>query len=97
MKEPTFVWDPAKERENIRKHRITFEEAKYVFRDEDGIRIFDNDHSEDEDRFILIGLGGKGRLLVVVHCFRNSDLEIRIISARKAVPNETIQYTRRKL
>jgi uncharacterized DUF497 family protein len=97
MNEPVFIWDPVKERENIRKHRITFDEAKYVFRDDDGIRIFDDEHSEDEDRFILIGLGGKGRLLVVVHCFRNSDNEIRIISARKAVPNEIRQYTRRKL
>jgi uncharacterized DUF497 family protein len=97
MREPTFTWNPAKERENISKHRVTFEEAKDVFRDDEGIRIYDDEHSEDEDRFILIGMGGKGRLLVVVHCFRNSDHEIRIVSARKATPSETKQYTRRKL
>jgi uncharacterized protein len=97
MNEPRFTWDADKARENCRKHGVPFEEAVLAFRDDDGIRIFDTEHSAREDRFVLIGLSDRGRLLVVSHCYRQFDREIRIISARKATPNETQQYTRREL
>jgi len=92
MSELTFSWDDRKERENQRKHGVSFEEATTVFADENARLKHDPDHSQDEDRFILLGFSAKLRLLVVVHAYRQDDKEIRIISARKAVPKERKQY-----
>lgn len=87
-----FEWDENKNKINQRKHRISFEEAKTVFYDEEALVIDDPDHSEYEERFIILGESNKANLLVVCHCYRVSETVIRIISARKATKNETIQY-----
>ena len=87
-----FVWDENKNQSNHRKHGITFDEASTAFTDENGRVIFDPEHSEDEDRFILLGLDSSLRLLVVCHCYRENENTIRIISARKATRNEAMQY-----
>ena len=87
-----FTWDPLKNVINKTKHDISFEEAITVFMDEEALLKPDPDHSIDEDRFLLIGLSKKLKLLVVVHCYRKNDTEIRIISARKATRRETSQY-----
>jgi uncharacterized protein len=96
MNEPRFSWDDKKAKENVRKHGISFEEGSTVFRDDEGLRMYDPDHSEDEDRFLLLGLSTKGRLLVVSHCYRAHDKEIRLISARKATKTESQQYERKQ-
>ena len=88
----TFVWDERKNRENQRKHGISFEDATTIFADENARLIRDTDHSESEDRFILIGFSAKLRILVVVHAYRQDEKEVRIISARKATPKERKQY-----
>lgn len=90
-----FTWDSDKAATNLKKHGVSFEEAQTVFDDADALRIFDPDHSEDEDRFILLGFSTKLRLLIVCHCYRRNDEEIRIISARKATGKESSFYTRR--
>ena len=87
-----IVWDEDKNRENILKHKISFEEAQTVFYDPEGKIIADPDHSSEEDRFIILGLSKMLRLLVVCHCYRENDEIIRIISARKATKNESKQY-----
>jgi hypothetical protein len=87
-----FAWDEKKNRANRRKHGLSFEEAQTAFFDERAKVYFDPDHSEDEDRFILLGLSYRMRVLVVCHCYRESDLLIRIISARKADKNEQEDY-----
>ena len=92
MSEVTFSWDDRKERENQRKHGVSFDEATTAFADENARLKHDPDHSQDEDRFILLGFSAKLRLLVVVCAYRQDDKEIRIISARKAVPKERKQY-----
>ncbi|GEM_PF-70912 len=89
-----FEWDPAKNKENKRKHGVSFEEAKAVFYDPNAIQFFDPDHSEAEDRFILLGMSYQLRILVVCHCYRKEDSVIRIISARKANKKESINYAR---
>ena len=89
----TFEWNSRKAAENRRKHRVSFEEAKSAFLDENARVIGDSDHSADEERFILLGLSIQLRLLVVVHCYRESENVIRIISARKADPSERRQYS----
>jgi uncharacterized DUF497 family protein len=95
MAELRFEWDPRKDRENQRDHNVSFEEAKAVFVDEHGLLIADPDHSEVEDRFILLGLSAKLRLLVVCHTYRQDDEVIRLISARTADRSERTQYSRR--
>ena len=90
-----FEWDPAKNTLNIRKHHVSFEEASTVFLDENGLLIADPDHSDDEDRFILLGLSSTLRLLIVCHCYRSKGGTIRIISAQKADLNERQDYLRR--
>ena len=95
MAEIRFEWDPRKSASNRRKHGVSFEEAATVFTDEHALLIDDPDHSEDEDRFILLGLSSSLRMLVVCHCYRESEEEIRIISARKATRNERDTYNRR--
>jgi uncharacterized DUF497 family protein len=83
MKELEFEWDKRKEAANVKKHGVTFEEARTAFYDESAIQFYDPDHSEQEDRFILLGLSLKAHVLVVCHCFRESETVVRIISARK--------------
>lgn len=87
-----FEWDEAIALANFRKHRVTFDEAKSVFWDDHAIDFFDPDHSDDEDRFLLLGLSGKLRALVVSHCFREKRLRVRIISARKTRGSEEKLY-----
>jgi uncharacterized DUF497 family protein len=90
-----FEWDERKNRTNQREHGVAFEEAETVFSDEYALLIADPDHSEDEDRFILLGFSARLRLLLVCHCYRESDDVIRIISARKAERLEREQYRAR--
>jgi uncharacterized protein len=89
-----FDWDKAKDRDNLRKHGVSFEEAQTVFLDENAIRYFDPDHSEEEDRFIMLGMSFKRNVLVVCHCYRLDDAIIRLISARKATRDEARAYWR---
>ncbi len=93
MKAISFEWDEKKSQTNLKKHKITFGEAQTVFFDANARMAFDSTHSADEDRFVLLGLSGAMRVLVVVHCVRGKSEEIiRIISARKATGKETKQY-----
>lgn len=94
MRDLRFEWDEDKNRENIKKHGVSFQEAQTVFLDENAIRFFDPDHSQDEDRFIMLGMSFKLRVLVVCHCHRKNDAVIRIISARKADKHEAKGYWR---
>jgi hypothetical protein len=87
----TFEWDAAKATENLSKHEVSFEEASTCFSDLEALVIFDPDHSQEEDRYVLLGLSSQGRLLVVVHTDR-SDI-IRIINARLANRRETAKYS----
>jgi len=87
-----FNWDEDKETINIKKHGISFREAVSVFNDPNILIKHDVDHSDSEDRFIILGMSDKPRLLVVCHCYRESDKIIRIISARKATKNEGTEY-----
>jgi uncharacterized protein len=87
-----FSWDEGKNRENLRKHGISFEEASTAFSDENARLNHDPDHSQDEDRFILLGFSAKPRLIVVSHVYRQDGQKIRIVSARKATRNERKQY-----
>jgi uncharacterized protein len=73
MSEVRFEWDEAKNRENRRKHRVSFEEAQTVFLDENAVRFFDPDHSADEDRFLMLGISFQLRVLVVCHCIREGQ------------------------
>ncbi len=90
-----FTWDDDKNISNQRKHGISFEDAQTVFFDENAIEFDDPDHSISEERFILLGLNQSLKVLVVCHCYRKDDAEIRIISARKATKKEQIVYFRR--
>ncbi len=92
MEEIKFTWDESKNKLNKKKHGISFEEAKTVFYDQNGRLISDPDHSDAEDRFILLGLNSHLNLLVVCHCYREDGDTIRIISARKATKTEKEQY-----
>ena len=87
-----FEWDESKNEINKKKHRISFEEAQTVFYDSNALLISDPEHSDDEERFILLGFSAMARLLLVCHCYRGRDEIIRIISARKANPFEARQY-----
>jgi len=87
-----IIWDDKKNRDNIMKHKVSFEEAETVFFDPNGKLINDPDHSKDEDRFIFLGLSKMLRLLVVCHCYRENDETIRIITARKATKKEIKYY-----
>lgn len=90
-----FEWDERKSRINQEKHGISFEEARTVFFDEEALLITDPDHSEDEERFLILGFSFMGNVLVVVHCYRANDSIIRIISARRATKSEMKQYNER--
>ena len=96
MNRMRFEWDGKKEKTNIKKHGISFDEASSAFYDENAIQFFDPDHSEGEDRFILLGISFKLRVLVVCHCFRKEETVVRIISARKADRGEENEYWRLK-
>jgi len=94
MNEIHFDWDPKKNLANRSKHGISFEEAITVFYDENAIEFYDDIHSEWEDRFLMLGLSSRLRLLLVCHCYREAEGIIRVVSARKATPSESRQYTR---
>ena len=87
-----FEWDEEKNLSNIEKHGLDFKEASTVFFDENALMIYDPDHSEQEDRFIMLGYSIRANLLVVCHCYRESEEVIRIISARKATKTEQNKY-----
>jgi uncharacterized protein len=91
-----FEWDPKKASSNEKKHGVTFDEAKSVFSDENALVIPDPDHSQVEDRFIILGMSDHDRALVVVHCFRAEGTVIRIISARRAGTKEQKPYWEKK-
>jgi uncharacterized protein len=88
----TFEWDDAKAAANLKKHRVSFEEAKSIFFDEFGIQFFDDEHSSDEERFLMLGMSSGAKLLIVCHCEWDSGAAIRIISARKATKRESAFY-----
>lgn len=97
MDELKFEWDKKKAASNVKKHGVSFDEACSVFYDEEAIQFYDPDHSEDEDRFILLGTSYKLKTLVVCHCFREQETTVRIISARKADNEEAqIYWSKRK-
>ena len=88
-------WDPAKARINRRKHGVSFEEAETVFYDDHALLLDDPEHSGDEDRFVLLGLSSRFRVLVIVHTYREHDAVIRLISARRATKAEQAGYDAR--
>ena len=88
-----FSWDDRKNLTNQKKHRVSFEEAQTVFFDEHAIEYYDPDHSESEDRFLMLGLSQKVRILVVSYTLQKDGAEIRIISARKATKREQNVYS----
>jgi len=87
-----FDWDERKNRRNRTKHRVWFEEVQSVFSDPHARLFYDPEHSVEEDRFLLLGVSSAARILVVVHCYREYDSTIRIISARKAIKKEVRFY-----
>jgi hypothetical protein len=90
-----FEWNPNKAKENLRKHRVSFDRAATVFLDPNILSIFDTDHSEEEDRWDTLGIDSSGIVLIVVHTFEqidNTRCKIRIISARRATNKENEQY-----
>jgi len=93
-REISFTWDDRKSRENQRKHGVSFEEAESVFFDERAREYFDPDHSDEEDRFLLVGRSYGLRMLLVCHCYRENERVIRIISARRATRTERSVYQR---
>ena len=88
----TFEWDTNKEKSNIKKHGVSFVDAKTAFHDEYAMQFYDPDHSDDEDRFILLGTNHQLKTLVICHCFRQTETVIRIISARHADASEQAAY-----
>ena len=93
MDDIIFQWDEHKNSINKKKHHISFEEAQTVFEDTEALIIDDPDYSIGEERFIILGFSNQANLLVVCHCYRDNDNIIRIISARRATPHESQQYT----
>ncbi|MGA2620753.1 MAG: BrnT family toxin [Thermoguttaceae bacterium] len=92
MAELTFDWDERKDRENQRKHGVSFQEARTVFLDERAVEFYDDEHSQWEDRFLMLGMSAGLRVLLVCHCLRADGSVIRIISARKATKAEQAYY-----
>lgn len=92
MMDVVFEWDERKNRANRKKHSISFEEARSAFLDENARVMPDSEHSEGEERFVLLGLCVSLKIIVVCHCYREKDRVIRIISARKADREEQRQY-----
>lgn len=93
----TFEWNPAKAASNLRKHGVSFEEAQSVFYDELAIQFYDESHSSDEARFLMLGMSSGAHLVLVCHCERDSGSVIRIISARKATKQECSFYGQQRL
>jgi len=87
-----FEWDVQKAQSNFQKHGVTFDEASSAFQDDNGIEFYDDEHAAWEDRFLFLGISFNGKLLLVCHCFKESEGVIRIISARKATRFEALQY-----
>ena len=87
-----FEWDPTKAASNLKKHQVSFDEAKSVFYDEFAVQFFDEEHSSDEERFLMLGMSSGAKLLLVCHCEREHGEVIRIISARKATKRESAFY-----
>ena len=92
MEDIRFEWDERKNRLNVRKHGVSFEEAGSVFFDEDALEFYDDEHSDWEDRFLMLGMSARQRVLLVCHCMREGGTVIRLISARKATRNEKKLY-----
>ena len=87
-----IIWDEKKNQKNIKEHKVSFQEAETVFYDPNAKIIHDPDHSVEEDRFIILGISKLLKLLVVCHCYKENDDEIRIFSARKATKKEKKEY-----
>lgn len=87
-----FEWNSAKAEANLKKHGVSFAEAKSVFFDEFAVQFFDKEHSTDEQRFLMLGVSSMARLLIVCHCERGEGYIIRIVSARKATRRESAHY-----
>lgn len=87
-----FEWDESKNRANQRKHGVSFEEAETAFYDERAAVYYDPEHADDEDRFLLLGMSLRLHVLIVCHCYRESEGSIRIISARRADRREEKDY-----
>jgi uncharacterized DUF497 family protein len=92
MNSIVFEWDDKKAKSNLKKHGVSFEEAQTVFFDDMAIQFWDSTHFDEEQRFLMLGLSNKLRILLVVHCFRESDSTIRIISTIKATKREMNEY-----
>ena len=92
MDELRFEWDKSKNEQNQKKHGVSFEEAQAVFFDENAIQFYDDAYSEQEDRFLLLGISARLRILLICHCFRDEESVIRIISARRATKSEQQFY-----
>jgi uncharacterized DUF497 family protein len=92
MTDLQFEWDERKNRDNQRKHGVSFEEAKSVFFDLQAVEFYDDGYDQQEDRFLLLGVSAKVRILMVCHCLRQGGAVIRIISARRATGNEKREY-----
>jgi uncharacterized DUF497 family protein len=93
-----FEWDPIKARQNARKHRVTFERGATVFLDPNALSLFDEQHSEEEERWITLGMDQSGALLVVSHTYHDeaeNSARVRLLSVRKATKKETKQYQRK--
>jgi len=90
----TFAWSEAKNRANQGKHGVSFEEARTVFYDPHAVEFYDDEHSEWEDRFLMLGMSTRLRVLLVCHCYREGHGVIRIISARRATARERGFYSR---
>ena len=87
-----FEWDALKAAANLKKHHVSFEEAKSIFFDDFGVQFFDEEHSSDEERFLMLGMSSEAKLLIVCHCERDEGATVRIISARKATKRESAFY-----
>lgn len=87
-----FEWDEHEVAANLKKHQISFEEAKSIFFDDFGVQFFDGENSSDEERFLMLGMSSEAKLLIVCHCEREQAAVIRIISARKATKRESAFY-----
>lgn len=87
-----FEWDQPKASANLKKHQVSFEEAKSVFYDEFAVQFFDEEHSAEEERFLMLGMSSGAKLLLVCHCEREQGAVIRLISARKATKRESAFY-----
>lgn len=92
-----FEWDSPKAAANLKKHAVSFEEAQSVFFDDFGVQFFDDEHSAEEDRFLMLGMSSQARLLIVCHCERKRGGVIRIISARRATKRESAFYQGERL